>query len=743
MTSEKELFMNDVRRLAARRKEENFRFSLKPEAVKALIRRICGDAYADIFTVQPLTSTDGYDAYRLSDTPRGILLEATSGVAAASALRFYLHTHCKAYAGLLTERLSLPEAPPLIGATIEKKSPFLYRYFFNYCTFGYTCAFWDFAKWERFIDRLLLSGYNLILNPIGNEAVFLNTLLTIGYTKEDARRFLSAPVFYPWQCMLNLSGYGGAAPEDFYTDRVMLSKKITERLNELGAEVVLPGYSGIVPDDFSHYCPNARLLIQGDWCNFKRPSLISYQDAWFDKIADTYYKEQEKLFGKHSYFSVDPFHEGGNSSSVDMYAYGKACYRAMHKASETAVWVLQGWSTNPNRSMLHALHPADALVINLKSEVNIDGGDDFAGHPWLYGCVNNFGGRRVPRANLCSQYSGPHAAIQNNRYSAVGLGLLPEAVTLDEAAFDIFADNAFEDTLPPMEAWLHRYLLYRYGSTSPSLEKAWKHLCDTVYIHDTSATPKESPFSTRPSLKASMITPACGTDAFTYHPSELLTAIRLFTEDLYRFQSSLQYRFDLCELLRQLVALVGWGVLREIEHAFQNRDMAAFRKEKEQFLTLFAYLSRVMQDSPEETLSANVEKARSYGKSEDEKAYFEGILKTLYTSWGDRSASEILHDYSARELSGMIEGFYLPRWKTYFAYLEASFDSAQTISELDLSYPYYDEEQAFCLSPVAPLASKKESFSYLDALLTDCEALIKAQSISVSFQKQTNAMELK
>lgn len=737
---------NETQRLAMRRKQENEPSGLNAEAVYGLIRRVFGENYAQSFILEAMDA-DGIDRFSLEDTvvegAQKILLRASSGIAAAGALHWYLQERCDSYIGPLTRRMNLPENPPAIGGKYENESPFVYRYFFNYCTFGYTCVFWSWEEWEPFLDWMVLSGYNLVLNPLGNERVWTNTLQRLGYTLADARKFLCSPTFYPWQCMLNLTEWGGAAPEHWYDDRVELSRKLTARLNELGANVVLPGYCGAVPNDIGEHFPEAQVLDQGGWCGFKRPALLLHDDPLFVRIAKIYYEEQKKVLGDcTSYFSVDPFHEGGRTGNVDLAAYGQACYKEMLEVSPTAVWVLQGWQDNPKRNILSALPVEGVLIVNLRSETNVNGGDNFANRPWIYGCVNNFGGVRTMRARIDRQFRGPHDALADETNTMVGLGILPEGVEVDECGFDVFADITFLRELPGVEQWQTDYLKHRYGVATPALERAWSALRRDIYLSDTSKTPRGSALCSQPSLTVSMYTPSCASKAHTYHPKLLLPILRDLLSEKERLAACAQYRFDVADTLRQFVALTSWGVVEEMLEKATARDMDGFEAAAADFMGLFDFQCKVMADSPALTLNQRLNMAQRHGRTPAEKLYFTYQLKTLITTWGDRTAFEALHDYSTREWSGMLEYFHRPRWERYINYVRMELLCPRLGEKLDTDYPHFDMDRAFCLSntPAADV-TPAENFAYAEELLTFCTNLLDRQKIELPEEFSENSME--
>ena len=200
----------NVKEIAAQTKTKHIPFVLDRDVLYGLVERIAGKVYAEhIVFCQIDPVKEGMDRYCISDSFDGkIIIEATSGVAAANAFRWYLENRCDSYVGPLNRRLNFPENPPAVGETHNGDSACLYRYFLNYCTFGYTFLFWQWDRWENFIDWMMLAGFNLILNPVGTELVWLTALQKMGYTLEEARNFVASPAVYPWQLLWNITENG-------------------------------------------------------------------------------------------------------------------------------------------------------------------------------------------------------------------------------------------------------------------------------------------------------------------------------------------------------------------------------------------------------------------------------------------------------------------------------------------------------------------------------------------------------
>ena len=130
--------MKDIVLKAGSIKRRNIPFYFDKNAFFGLIERLTNKKYVEKFVLREIPSESGMDEYRLFDEGEKIVIEATSGVAAGVCFNYYLKNICGVYRGFITDSGVLPLVPPSVGKTVERKSLYHYRYFVNYCTFGYS-----------------------------------------------------------------------------------------------------------------------------------------------------------------------------------------------------------------------------------------------------------------------------------------------------------------------------------------------------------------------------------------------------------------------------------------------------------------------------------------------------------------------------------------------------------------------------------------------------------------------------
>ena len=128
-------------------------------AISALVERVVPGHGRD-FRSRRFPTAPASTCSRWTSDGASVVLRGSSGVAIASALNWYLEH----VAGV---NVSLPLQPirlgtlPAVPAKVRISTRYRIRYFFNYCTFSYSMAWWDWDEWERMIDWMALKGINM------------------------------------------------------------------------------------------------------------------------------------------------------------------------------------------------------------------------------------------------------------------------------------------------------------------------------------------------------------------------------------------------------------------------------------------------------------------------------------------------------------------------------------------------------------------------------------------------------
>ena len=185
-------------------------FSLFANPIKGLLERIePGTSKKFIIQLQKNADTDFFE---LDQKGNKIVVRGNTYVNIASGLNWYLKYYAGIHLSWNNMTAKLPASLPPVTKPERHETDLSLRYDFNYCTYSYTMAFWDWARWEKEIDWMALHGINLPLAAVGQECVWRNILAKLGYTKEETNRFIAGPAFLAWWAMNNLEGWGGRIP---------------------------------------------------------------------------------------------------------------------------------------------------------------------------------------------------------------------------------------------------------------------------------------------------------------------------------------------------------------------------------------------------------------------------------------------------------------------------------------------------------------------------------------------------
>lgn len=660
------------------------------------------------------------DFFELDQAGDRVVVRGNNYVSIATGIHWYL----KYYAGIQLSwdgmKADLPAVFPPVPRKERHETELTDRYYLNYCTFSYSMAFWDWERWEQEIDWMALHGVNLSLALVGTDVVWYNVLQKLGYTPDEANAFVAGPAFQAWWLMNNLEGWGGPNSARWYKDRVALQQKILKRMREFGIRPVLPGYSGMVPHDAREKL-GLDVTDPGRWNGYHRPAFLQPTDARFGEIADLYYKEMDRLFGKADYYSMDPFHEGGRVDGVDLEAAGQAIWQAMKRRHPKAVWVVQAWGANPRPAMMRRVPHGDMLVLDLYSESRPQWGDPasswyrengFDGHDWLYCMLLNYGGNVGLHGKMKHVIDEFYKAKESPFGSTLrGVGLTMEGIENNPVMYELVTELPWRDRRFDKDEWLAGYLRARYGKSDARVLEAWTLLSNTIYACPDASTQQgthESVFCARPSLHTYQVSSWSEMSDY-YNPADIIRAAGILVEQAEAFRGNNHFEYDLVDVVRQAVAEKGRLVYPVVVSAFRAGDRELFAAASRRFLDLILLQDKLLATRPEFKVGLWIDRARRLGHTSEEKDRYEWNARVQITTWGNRTAADEggLHDYAHKEWSGLLCDFYHMRWKTYFDELSRQLEGAApcAIDFYALEEPWTLQHNAYSAAPEGDVIS--------------------------------------
>ena len=643
------------------------------------------------------------DFFELDQKGNKVVVRGNNYVSIATGINWYL----KYYAGINLSwngmKADLPEVLPPVLKKERHETDLKLRYDFNYCTFSYSMAFWDWKRWEQEIDWMALHGINLPLAMVGTDVVWKNVLEELGYTREEINAFIAGPGFQAWWLMNNLEGWGGPNPDSWYERQAELQKRILKRMREYGIEPVLPGYSGMVPHNAKDRL-GLNVADPGRWNGYPRPAFLQPTDPQFERIAALYYREMTRLYGKASYYSMDPFHEGGNTSGVDLEAAGKAIWKAMKQANPRAAWVVQAWGANPRPQMIRNLPAGDMVVLDLFSESRPQWGDPasswyrkegFGQHDWLFCMLLNYGGNVGLHGKMAHLIEEFYKAKDSSFGKTLkGVGMTMEGIENNPVMYELLCELPWREQRFSKDEWLEGYLKARYGKSDSQVSQAWMLLSNTIYNCPAASTQQgthESILCARPSWKAYQVSSWSEMSDY-YDPADVIRAAGMMVDAAERFRGNNNFEYDLVDIVRQAVAEKGRLMYRVLVDAYKAGDRELFKLSSDQFLRLILMQDRLLATRSEFKVGRWLESARNLGSTEEEKDWYEWNARVQITTWGNRVAADDggLHDYAHREWNGLLRDFYYLRWKTWLDEQLKSFEGGQpkTIDFYALEEPW-------------------------------------------------------
>lgn len=654
--------------------------------IQGLLERIDKGASRKFVIEQVKSPTDFFELDQKGDK---VVIRGNNYVGIATGVNWYL----KYYAGIQLSwngmTAQLPAVLPAVPQKERHETDLKYRYDFNYCTYSYTMAFWDWDRWEKEIDWMALHGINLPLAVVGADVVWYNVLTKLGYTKDEINEFIAGPAFQGWWLMNNLEGWGGPNPDSWYKQRETLQKQILKRMREYGIRPVLPGYSGMVPHNAKERL-GLNVSDPGLWCGYRRPAFLQPTDPRFNEIADLYYKEMSRLYGKADFYSMDPFHEGGNVAGVDLNAAGQAIWGAMKKANPKAVWVAQAWQANPRQKMIENLPAGDLIVLDLFAESRPQWGDPestwyrkegFGKHDWLYCMLLNYGGNVGLHGKMKHVIDEFYKAKTSSFGKTMkGVGMTMEGSENNPVMFELLCELPWRPARFDKDEWLKNYTVARYGKADKAVQDAWLLLSNTIYncpAKNTQQGTHESVFCGRPDYDVYQVSSWSEMEPY-YKPEDIIRAAGIMLSAADRFKGNNNFEYDLIDIVRQAVAEKGRLVYPIMIDAYKAGEKELFAASSQRFLDLILLQDKLLAARPEFKVGTWIEKARNLGTTPEEKDLYEWNARVQVTTWGNRVAADEggLRDYAHKEWNGLLRDFYYNRWKVWIDRQKAQLNGA-------------------------------------------------------------------
>jgi alpha-N-acetylglucosaminidase len=645
------------------------------QAVDGLVARRVPELKTKVQFEQIANAENNADVFELQTRNGKLTIRGNNGVSMASGLNWYLKHYCNCQITLRSEQLNIPQILPEIKETVRIVSPHQYRYYFNYCCFSYTLAFWDWNDWEKMIDLMALYGVNAPLSVTGQEGVWLNVGKRLGLSDEQMQEFFVGPAYLPFGWMGCIDGWANPLPKTWIDEHVELEKKILARERALGMTPVLQGFTGHAPKALQDVNKDAKLVKLSSWANFPSTYFIDPSTPLFQEVGKIWVEEQTKLFDTNHLYASDTFIEmrpPSNDPDV-LRKMGEAIYGGMKAADNDAIWVLQGWIftfqqdfwQKPQRdAFLRSVPQGKVLCLDLWCDSNPAWSktESFSGQPWVWSILQNFGGTVSLHGGIDRMFTDLKKAMQQRGKESgelSGIGYIMEGLGWNPLIDEWQSDMIWRNEIPEANDWLKQFVNRRYGKENTDAQNAWEILHRTAYQH---SGRRDSFITLRPSLRS----------AGTGFSRDVFPALKRLLDAKKDFNKVRTYQFDITNISREVFGNISSLYYQQLIAAYEKKDREALKAAAEKMNTLILDIDRLLACDDQFLLGTWLEAAKRWGKTDWERKHYEWNARTIITLWGHDFR---LDDYAKKQWSGMFQDYYAKRWDLFYKELDKSLEN--------------------------------------------------------------------
>lgn len=649
------------------------------ETVLAMIERLMpGKSNSFILKTIPANAKD---SFHIQSQNNKILIEGTNALAMAKGVSYYLKTYCLATVSWYAyDPVIIPKILPEVTKPMGQACRFENRFFMNYCTAGYTTLYWKWDDWQRLIDWMALNGINMPLAIQGQEYIWQKVWRKFGMTDKEIRAFFTGPSHLPWQRMGNLDRFLGPLPQSFIDNQFELQKQIVQRERAFGMKPILTAFAGHVPKELKTLYPNIKINNLGSYDTGPENDafFLDPLDSLFIEIQKAYLSEQQNLLGTDHYYGADPFNEMNPPSWEPEYlaTVAKNIYNGMKAIDPEAVWVQMGWTfyydrkhwTNPRLEAMIKAVPQNRMILldyfgERKEVWRLTDGFFNAPYVWCY--LGNFGGNTQLAAPLLNVSKIlPEAEQDPNRRNMTGIGSTLEGFGVNDFMYEWLFDYAWNTDFEKTTQWIKEYADSRCGNPDPVIEAAWIKLLPLIYNTQVSGVGLGNIIQSKPMLKGH----GYYSSSSVYDYKSLANILPAFLLANPVSKSNPHFLKDLVRLEKQVLVNLALSFRDSIAKAYYAKDEKTFQKYTGLFISLCDDVDNLVSTQNDLLLGKWIGDARDFGSTQREKNYYEKDARVLVTTWGGEG--NVITDYAAKDWSGLITGYYKPRWQLFFKYLQ-------------------------------------------------------------------------
>ncbi len=648
--------------------------------VRAMIERLV-PAKAVFFKLERLVTGRSIDSFSVESQGRLILIKGTSALSMAKGFNYYLHHYCHtSVSWYAADPIILPPQLPEVTMPVGEACRFRIRFFMNYCTFGYTTLWWKWKDWQRLIDWMALNGINRPLAMNGQEYIWQKVWKQFGMTDKEIRAFFTGPGHLPWQRMGNLDRFHGPLPQSFIDNQFTLQKKILLRERAFGMKPILPAFAGNVPKEIKARFPNIKISNMGSYDTGPQNDayFLSPMDPLFVKIQKAYLGQQKKLLGTDHYYAADPFNEMTPPSWEPTYLahVAKQIYGGMKAIDSDAVWIQMGWTfyndrkhwTNPRLEAMIKAVPANKMMLLdyfCESKEIWRLTDGFFNAPYVWCYLGNFGGNTQMAAPLLKVSKLlPAAEDDPDKRQMVGIGATLEGFGVNEFMYEWLFDYAWNaGDARYTSKWIRAYADSRCGHRDTAIESAWTNLLPLIYNNQVSGVGLGDMIQSEPKLNGHGY--YCSLSQYDYKSLAEILPMFFLADSISK--SHPNYLRDLAVLEKQVLVNLAVSFRDSVAKAYYARDERSFEKYTRLFSSLCDDVNTLVATQHDLLLGVWIKEARDFGRTREQKNYYEKDARILITTWGGQG--NVNTDYAAKDWSGLLSTYYKKRWELFFNFL--------------------------------------------------------------------------